>query len=51
MSFYRTNFNLNIPDGLDYPISVDITNSTITSHYRAQIYVNGYQFGKYGQQC
>ncbi|KAH7102986.1 glycoside hydrolase family 35 protein [Auriculariales sp. MPI-PUGE-AT-0066] len=47
VSLYRTKFNLNVPSGLDYPISVQITNSTINPHYRAQIYVNGYQFGKY----
>ncbi|KAF9535066.1 beta-galactosidase [Crepidotus variabilis] len=47
VAFYRTNFNLDIPSGVDYPLSIAVTNSTINPHYRAQFYVNGYQFGKY----
>ncbi|PFH52549.1 glycoside hydrolase family 35 protein [Amanita thiersii Skay4041] len=45
--FYRTTFPLNIPDGVDYPMALVIANSTINPHFRAQFYVNGYQFGKY----
>lgn len=52
VSFYATNFDLDIPAGYDIPISISIANSTATSNgtaaaFRAQIYVNGYQFGKY----
>ncbi|KAK7060173.1 hypothetical protein VNI00_000937 [Paramarasmius palmivorus] len=47
VSFYRTTFDLNIPRGVDYPLALVVSNSTIDSHYRAQFYVNGYQFGKY----
>jgi beta-galactosidase GanA len=45
--FYRTTFDLDIPDGVDYPIAVAVTNSTVNPHYRAQIFANGYQFGRY----
>ncbi|EIN05080.1 hypothetical protein PUNSTDRAFT_146007 [Punctularia strigosozonata HHB-11173 SS5] len=47
VAFYRTTFSLDVPTGVDYPIGISITNSTRTSHFRAQLYVNGYQFGKY----
>ena len=57
IGFFTTSFDLNIPtDWYGMPITYDIpmsfvfTNSTsdgITSNYRAQLYVNGYQFGKY----
>ncbi|ESK93618.1 glycoside hydrolase family 35 protein [Moniliophthora roreri MCA 2997] len=47
VSFYRTNFELNIPKGIDYPLALVVSNSTIDSHHRVQFYVNGYQFGKY----
>ncbi|KAF5322689.1 hypothetical protein D9619_001054 [Psilocybe cf. subviscida] len=47
VNFYRTTFNLNIPSGIDYPIAVVVTNSTVNPHFRSQIYVNGYQFGKF----
>ena len=44
---YRTSFNLNVPAGVDYPLALLVSNSTSNTHYRAQFYVNGYQFGKY----
>ncbi|KAF4619804.1 hypothetical protein D9613_005466 [Agrocybe pediades] len=47
VQFYRTTFNLNVPSGVDYPISIVTTNSTASPHFRSQFYVNGYQFGKY----
>ncbi|KAJ6567229.1 glycoside hydrolase family 35 protein [Mycena vulgaris] len=47
VAFYRTTFNLNIPAGIDYPLAIVFTNSTINPNFRSQIYVNGYQFGKY----
>jgi hypothetical protein len=43
----RTTFALNVPTTVDYPIAVAVTNSTVNPHYRAKIYVNGYQFGHY----
>ncbi|KAJ8456901.1 hypothetical protein ONZ45_g18534 [Pleurotus djamor] len=47
INFYRTTFDLNLPDGFDVPIRLKITPSGITSRFRAQIYLNGWQFGKY----
>ncbi|KAF5386932.1 hypothetical protein D9615_001717 [Tricholomella constricta] len=47
VNFYRTTFNLNIPDGLDIPIRLSITPSALTSNFRVQIYLNGWQVGKY----
>ncbi|KAF4569577.1 hypothetical protein EYR40_008555 [Pleurotus pulmonarius] len=47
INFYRTSFNLNLPDGFDIPIRLSITPSEISSRFRAQIYLNGWQFGKY----
>jgi hypothetical protein len=44
---FRTTFALNVPTTVDYPIAVAVTNSTVNPHYRAKIYVNGYQFGHY----
>ncbi|KAJ7237206.1 glycoside hydrolase family 35 protein [Mycena haematopus] len=47
VAFYRTSFALNIPAGVDYPLALVLTNSTTNPHFRAQLYVNGWQFGKY----
>ena len=50
--FYTTNFELDLPAGYDVPLSFQFTNSTTSGtaveNYRSQLYVNGYQFGKYG---
>lgn len=47
VQFYRTAFDLNVPSGVDYPLALAVSNSTVNTHYRAQFYVNGWQFGKY----
>lgn len=51
VSFYATNFTLALPsDQWDVPLSLNFTNNTAaaaTAPYRAFIYVNGYQFGRY----
>ena len=51
VGFYTTNFNLSMPLGYDIPMSFNFANTTldgsIPSEYRCQLYVNGYQFGKY----
>ncbi|GLB33458.1 putative beta-galactosidase, domain 3 [Lyophyllum shimeji] len=46
-NFYRTTFDLNIPKGVDYPLALVVSNSTVNPFFRSQFYVNGYQFGKY----
>lgn len=58
VAFYATTFDLDLPAGYDIPLSFSFTNSSATndnataqgnavSAFRSQIYVNGYQFGKY----
>ncbi|KKY27463.1 putative beta-galactosidase e [Phaeomoniella chlamydospora] len=55
IGFYSTSFDLDIPAGYDVPLSFNFTNTTSSNTtdtnkapaYRIQLYVNGYQFGKY----
>ncbi|KAL8702848.1 MAG: hypothetical protein Q9201_003988 [Fulgogasparrea decipioides] len=51
VAFYTTTFNLSLPLGYDIPLAFVLTNSTSNSSgvssFRSQLYVNGYQFGKY----
>ncbi|RYO74978.1 hypothetical protein DL766_009099 [Monosporascus sp. MC13-8B] len=46
IAYYATSFDLNLPAGYDIPISFEFVNATAAA-YRAQIFVNGYQFGTY----
>ncbi|KAL9091821.1 MAG: hypothetical protein Q9159_001193 [Coniocarpon cinnabarinum] len=45
VGFYGVNFDLDLPKGYDIPLSFSFTNNTSAS--RTNLYVNGYQFGKY----
>ncbi|KAJ5951939.1 uncharacterized protein N7479_010352 [Penicillium vulpinum] len=55
VGFYAASFQLNIPSGWDTPMSVVFNNSindspqehTRGNNYRCQLFVNGYQFGRY----
>jgi beta-galactosidase len=48
ISFYTASFDLDIPRGWDVPISFNIGNNTTPAPaYRVQLYVNGWQYGKY----
>ncbi|KAJ3555978.1 hypothetical protein NM688_g2283 [Phlebia brevispora] len=47
VNFFRTTFNLDLPEGCDVPIRLSITPSDIASNFRVQIYLNGWQVGKY----
>ena len=54
VGFYATELKLDIPSGWDVPLSFTFTNSSnpnapgdTAPAYRVQLYVNGYQFGKY----
>lgn len=51
VAFYTTSFDLDFPAGRDIPLSFVFNNATDTGSitWRSQIYVNGYQFGKYGK--
>ncbi|KAK2768275.1 hypothetical protein FQN54_000128 [Arachnomyces sp. PD_36] len=46
VGFFSTSFDLNVPDGWDWPIYFTF-GSEEPSNYRVQLYVNGYQYGKY----
>ncbi|KAF2761706.1 family 35 glycosyl hydrolase [Pseudovirgaria hyperparasitica] len=46
VGFFSTSFDLDMPDGYDIPLSFVFTNET-ESAYRVQLFVNGWQFGKY----
>ncbi|KAJ7589475.1 glycoside hydrolase family 35 protein [Mycena floridula] len=47
VNFFRTSFNLSIPQGVDVPVRLSFTPSAITSNFRVQVYLNGWQIGKY----
>jgi hypothetical protein len=49
IGFYATSFKLNLPKGYDIPLSF-VFDRTTGSNYRVQLFVNGYQFGKYINQ-
>lgn len=50
IAFYTTSFDLNLPTGYDIPLAFNFGNTTMdgsTANYQAQLFVNGFQFGKY----
>lgn len=53
VQFYSTTFDLDFPDGYDIPLAIQFTNGTdtdsagLSTAYRCQLYVNGFQFGKF----
>ena len=57
VAFYTTSFDLDLPSGYDISLSFVFTNTSSSttssnrtdhvSNFRCQLYVNGYQFGKY----
>ncbi|KAG2179370.1 hypothetical protein INT44_006216, partial [Umbelopsis vinacea] len=46
LSWYRTTFNLDIPENYDVPIGVRFEDN-ISKRYRAVLFVNGWKLGKY----
>lgn len=46
---YRTTFDLDLPVGSDIPLAFDFALDTAAPH-RVLIYVNGWQFGRYGHE-
>lgn len=55
VGFFATTFELNVSRGYDVPLSFvfknesQALNSTQTAAYRVQLFINGWQFGKYGE--
>jgi len=50
LAFYQASFSLDLPRNYDIPLTFNFGNTTINgsvADYRAQLWVNGYQFGKY----
>lgn len=50
VAFYQATFKLEFPRRYDIPMSFNFGNTTIdgkVANYRAQLWINGYQFGKY----
>ena len=48
VGFFTAKFTLDIPSGYDVPLAFNFANTSVPAPaYRAQLYVNGYQFGKY----
>lgn len=51
VAFYQASFKLDLPRNYDIPIRFNFGNTTTAegkkAEYRAQLWVNGYQFGKY----
>ncbi|KAK2801579.1 hypothetical protein FQN51_005286 [Onygenales sp. PD_10] len=48
VGFFSTSFDLSIPPGWDVPLYFTFSNETSPPvPYRVQLYVNGYQYGKY----
>ncbi|PBP25568.1 putative beta-galactosidase A [Diplocarpon rosae] len=49
IAFYQADFTLDLPSNYDVPLSFSFGNTTTdgVAEYRAQLWVNGYQFGKY----
>lgn len=51
IGFFSTQFHLDLPMGYDIPLMLDLKGSNATTNsgnFRVQIFVNGWQFGKYG---
>lgn len=50
VGFFATSFDLDIPQGWDVPLGFLFANvSSEVRSYRVQLFVNGYQFGKYSK--
>ncbi|TQN68898.1 putative beta-galactosidase A [Colletotrichum shisoi] len=47
IAYYSTTFDLDLPAGFDIPLSLTLANTTTAPAYRAQVFVNGYHYGKF----
>lgn len=48
VSWYRTEFEVNVPDGYDVPMGLRFKDKT-DQRYRALVFLNGWQLGRYGR--
>jgi beta-galactosidase GanA len=48
VSWYRTTFVLDFPKNYDVPMGIQFTD-TKSKRYRALLFINGWQLGKYGK--
>jgi len=46
IGWYRTSFSLNLPQGVDAPLGLTITDDP-AHHYKAYVYLNGWLLGRY----
>ncbi|KAK3620175.1 hypothetical protein LTR56_023569 [Elasticomyces elasticus] len=49
VAFYSSSLDLALPAGYDVPLYFGFPGASNTSNYRCQLFVNGWQFGKYGK--
>ncbi|KAG4032424.1 hypothetical protein MFRU_007g03270 [Monilinia fructicola] len=47
VGFFTTSFELNVPEGWDIPMGFVFNGTGGAGNYRVQLFVNGWQFGKY----
>lgn len=47
VTFYTTEVDLDLPEGYDIPLAIKFDIDAFTTPTRIQIFVNGYQFGKF----
>ncbi|RAL65137.1 hypothetical protein DID88_001243 [Monilinia fructigena] len=47
VGFFTTSFELNVPEGWDIPMGFVFNGTGEAGNYRVQLFVNGWQFGKY----
>ncbi|KAI8072326.1 glycoside hydrolase superfamily [Gongronella butleri] len=46
ITWYFTDFTLDFPSGTDHPVAVSFDKPDASQHYRAEFYINGWNFGK-----
>jgi beta-galactosidase len=50
VGFFATTFSLDMPEGYDIPLNIVLTGSkAVVANFRVQLFVNGWQYGKYGK--
>lgn len=47
VAFYSAEFNLDLPQGYDIPLSVEFGKNGTDSKYRVLLFINGYQYGRF----